>query len=121
MTNMSEVVEGVILKKTTNIRAVSGGPSKQVTLEVDYNGLLIQDIFAKALKDDVISWANGSGGRKNFENIVNGSTIKVSAKHPGSLQTDPETAMINKLVGMGEQEREDFLLKMIEKARAKTK
>jgi len=73
-------------------------------------------VFTKALKNDVIAWANGAGGRKNYDNLVNGQVVKISAKSPGSLQLDPETAMVIELRKKPESEREGYLRDLLAKA-----
>ena len=99
MINMNEVVTGVVLTKVCSISPDSDskkeGVKKTITLRMSYEGLTLGDIFAKALKDDVISWANGAGGRKNFDNLKHNQVVEVSAKSPGSgPAADPMTAII---------------------------
>jgi len=119
--NMNEVVVGVVLTKVVSVSpdndSKKDGVKKTVTLKMKYDGLTLGDVFQKALKDDVISWANGSAGRKNFDNLVNHQTIEVSAKTPGSAPTvDPETAMVAKLATMTSDEAADYLRELINKA-----
>jgi len=111
-------ITDVKLTKVCSITPFEGaGESKQVTLEVNYEGLTLGDVFTKALGADVIKWQNGSGGRKNFDNLNSGQVVKISAKAPGvKPQVDPETAMVNKLAGMSEKEREEYIVEMLAKA-----
>src|SRR3990172_8684202 len=97
--NMNEVITNVTLTKVVSVspdnESKKEGTKKTVTLKMKYDGLTLADVFQKALKDDVISWANGAAGRKNFDKLVDKSTIEVSAKSPGSgPQMDPIDAMI---------------------------
>lgn len=97
--NMSEIVANVTLTKVVSVSPDSDGKKdgtkKTITLKMKYDGLTLADIFAKALKDDVISWQNGSGGRKNFDKLTNHQVIEVSAKSPGSgPQQDPMDSII---------------------------
>jgi hypothetical protein len=99
MMNMNEVVVGVTLTKVVSISpdndSKKDGVKKTITLKMKYDGLTLADVFAKALKDDVISWANGSGGRKAFDRLTNHQVVEVSAKSPGSgPQADPMDTII---------------------------
>jgi ABC-type branched-subunit amino acid transport system substrate-binding protein len=88
MMNMNEVVANVTLTKVVSVSpdndSKKDGIKKTITIKMKYDGLTLADVFQKALKDDVISWANGSAGRKNFDRLVNHQVIEVSAKTPGS-------------------------------------
>ena len=88
MTNMSDVIEGVTLSEIRSMSpdndAKKSRESKQFTLRVKYDGLTLRDVFAKAFKTDVVSFVNGAGGRKNYDNIVNKQVIDISAKTPGA-------------------------------------
>ena len=95
--NMQEVIVGVTLTKVVSIspdnESKKEGLKKTITLQMRYDGLTLGEVFQKALKDDVISWANGSGGRKAFDKLTDKQTIKVSAKAPGSSPAEaPEDA-----------------------------
>lgn len=116
--DLMQVVKGVVLTKVCSIKPDTDSPeSKKITLKMSYDGLTLNDIFIKALKNDVISWANGSGGRKNYDKLADLCTIKVSAKSPGSLAVDPETAMVAHLATMAEDEAETYLNDMLIKSR----
>ena len=98
--NMNELVSGVTLTKIVSIspdnESKKEGTKKTITLKMKYDGLTLADVFAKALKDDVISWANGSAGRKNYDKLTNHQVIEVSAKSPGSgPQADPLDVIID--------------------------
>ena len=104
--NMNEIITGVTLTKIVSIspdnESKKEGTKKTITLRMKYDGLTLSDVFQKALKDDVISWANGSGGRKAFDKIVNKSTIDVSAKSPGSAPMEcPENAFLREAKAAG--------------------
>ena len=114
-------VVNVTLRKTIDISPDSdtkkAGIKKTVVLSVNYNGLTLQDVFLKALDKDVVSWQNGSGGRKNYDNIINASIIKVDAKAPGrGPQVDPEDAMVAKLATMNPEEQAAYFADLMAKA-----
>lgn len=114
--NMSEDIINVTLTKVCNIKPVKDSTeSKQITLAVKYDGLTIGDVFTKALRSDVISWQNGPG-RKGYVGLVNKSTITVSAKAPGAVTIDPETAMVAKLVTMTPDAQKVYLQELANKA-----
>jgi len=113
---MNESITSVTLTKVCNIKPFKGATdSKQVTLAVKYDGLTIGDVFAKALRSDVISWQNGPG-RKGYDTLIDKSTITVSAKAPGAITIDPETAMVAKLRNMTVDERTKELERLAELA-----
>ena len=114
-------VVNVTLNKTIELSpdadAKKAGDKKTVTLCVKYDGLTLQDVFLKALDKDVVSWQNGSGGRKNYANLVDKETIKVDAKAPGKApQIDPETAMVAKLATMNPEEQATEIARLLELA-----
>jgi len=117
--DLKQKLEGIKLVKATSVKPYKEATeSKSLYIEMDYSDLTIEDILAKALKSDVIDWQNGSGGRKNYKNLVNGETIKVKASAPGSApQIDPETAMILKLQAMSPEEQEKYLAELASKVK----
>ena len=96
---MNDVIEGISF---TELRSVSpdndskkAGDHKEVNLRIKYDGLTLKDIFVKAFSSDVVTWANGGSGRKNYDKLVNRQTIDIDARSPGkSPQLDPIDAMI---------------------------
>lgn len=114
--NMNEGIVNVTLTKVCNIKPVKDSTeSKQITLAVKYDGLTISDVFTKALRSDVISWQNGPG-RKGYDKLINKSTITVSAKAPGAVTVDPETAMVAKLITMTPDAQKAYLQELAKKA-----
>ena len=110
--NMNEVIANITLVKIVSIspdnEAKKEGTKKTVTLRMKYDGLTLADIFQKALKDDVISWANGSAGRKAYESIVDRSIIEVSAKSPGSSPIEsPEATLKREALAAGVDVNDD--------------
>ena len=94
MTNLKDKVQGVTLSKTIQVSpdedSKKAGIHKTIILKVKYDELTLEDVFLKALDKDVVSWQNGSGGRKNYVNLVDKSTIVVNAKSPGKApEIDP--------------------------------
>ena len=118
--NMNQSITGITLTKVCNIKPFKGATdSKQVTLAVKYDGLTIGDVFAKALRSDVISWQNGPG-RKGYDTLVDKSTVNISAKAPGATTVDPETAMVAKLMSMSAEEQVTYLKELAAKAAGHT-
>ena len=114
--NMNESITGITLTKVCNIKPFKGATeSKQVTLAIKYDGLTIGDVFAKALRSDVISWQNGPG-RKGYDDLIDKSTVNVNAKAPGAATVDPETAMVAKLIAMTPEEQKTYLQELAKKA-----
>jgi hypothetical protein len=114
--NMNETITSTTLTKVCNIKPFKGADeSKQVTLAVKYDGLTIGDVFTKALRSDVISWQNGPG-RKGYDKLIDKSTITVSAKAPGAVTIDPETAMVALLTAMSPEEQVTYLKGLAAKA-----
>lgn len=104
--NMNEIIAGVTLTKIVSIspdeEAKKAGIKKTFTLKMKYDGLTLNDVFQKALKDDVISWANGAGGRKAYDKLTDKSTIEVSAKSPGAAAYEsPEDAFLREAIAAG--------------------
>lgn len=114
--DLNESITNVTLTKVCNIKPVKDSlDSKQITLSVKYDGLTLGDVFTKALRSDVISWQNGPG-RKGYDGLVDKSTVNVSAKAPGAVTVDPETAMVAKLLTMSPEEQANYLRQLAAKA-----
>jgi hypothetical protein len=97
--NLTDTIEGLTFSEHRKISpdedSKKDGVSKTILLEIDYNGLTLLDLLAKAFKSDCVSWQNGSGGRKAFDKLEDKQTVKVSAKSPGGApQIDPIDAII---------------------------
>ena len=122
MTNMNEIVAGITLTKVLSVspdnESRKEGIKKTFTVRMHYDGLTLADVFAKALKNDIISMQNGNGpgARKNYDKIIDRQTIEISAKSPGAgAQIDPETAMIMKLQAMKPEEQVAYLKELAAK------
>lgn len=114
--DMNKSITNVTLTKACNIKPFKGATdSKQITLAVKYDGLTLGDVFAKALRSDVISWQNGPG-RKGYDALIDKSTVNVSASKPGAVTVDPETAMVAKLIAMSPGEQTIYLQELATKA-----
>ena len=99
MANLNDVIEGITLSRWVNVSpdedAKKDGIKKLINLEVNFTGATLQDLINSAHKPSTVSWQNGSGGRSNFDKLVDKSTIKVSFKSPGGApQIDPVEAII---------------------------
>ena len=102
--DMNEIIKGVKLTKVFQVSpdedSKKTGISKQVTVEMSYEGLTIKDIFTKALSHDIIPLQ--AELRKSYSSLVDRSTIKRSAKSPGvPLQKDPMEALIEEANSRG--------------------
>lgn len=108
-TNLKDKVAGVTLTKACSIKADGDSTeSKTINLEVKFDGVLLEDVFAKALSSTVITWQNGVG-RKNFDTYKSNQVVKVDFKAPASKpQVDPVTAMIQMAAAAG-MSVEDYL------------
>ena len=103
-------LDGIVMTKTITISpdedAKKAGEKKTIVLKMDYDGLTVEDILLKALDKDVISWQNGSGGRRNYDNLTNNQVVKVKASAPGKApQVDPKVAYENEFNAMTPEEQ----------------
>ena len=116
--DLTQMISGVTLTKAITVSpdedAKKVGTKKTIVLKVKYDGLTLESIFLKALDKDVISWQNGSGGRKNFDNLVDKGIVNVDAMAPGRMpQVDPETAMVAKLAAMTPEEAKAEVARLV--------
>jgi len=102
------------LSKVCSVKADEDSTeSKQVTVNVKYDGLTLKDVFTKALSSDIIKWQTSA--RKRFD--ILGKAENVTAKSPGAApQVDPELAIIARAQSMTKDERKAYLADLIEKA-----
>lgn len=116
--DLTQVVKNVVLTKVTSFKAdADSTESKTVTLKVKFEGVTLNDVFAKAMAGTVIQWTNGQG-RKNYDNWIDKQTVNIDFKAPAIVPVvDPETAMVAKLQSMNPKEQGEYLLQMIEKAK----
>ena len=119
--NLKDIIEGISFSEFRSISfdndSKKAGDKKTVSLKVNYDGLTLGDVIAKAFNSDCVSWANGSSGRKNYNNLKDRQVIEISAKTPGKApQVDPEQAMIAKLQAMTPEEQKTYLATMLTKA-----
>jgi len=114
----TQKVSGVTLTKNIQVSpdedAKKQGIKKSIILKVSYDGLTLEDVFLKALDKDVVSWQNGSGGRKNYDNLIDKGTVKVNASAPGKApQVDPKEAVAADLAGMNEDEQQAYFKELL--------
>jgi len=119
--DLNQIISDVVLTKTITVSpdedSKKAGTFKQVVLKVKYDGLTLESIFLKALDKDVVSWQNGSGGRKNYDNLIDKGTVNVDAKAPGKApQIDPEEAVAARLTAMTPDEQKVYIDNLIAKA-----
>ena len=116
MISLNEKITGVKLIRRCSIKPdKDSNESKQVNLEVTFDGVELESVFQKALSATVIQWQNGPG-RKQFDQWKNGQTVEVQFSAPGRVQIDPETAMVAKLQTMTSEEQVKFLKELTAKA-----
>jgi len=114
-TNFNDIVAGVTLTKVCSVKPDGDSEeSKQVTVNMIYNGLRLGDIFTKALSSDIIKFQ--ASARKRFDKLE--KVIDVHAKSPGATpQVDPEDAIRAKIAGMKtKEEKLAYVNSLIEKA-----
>jgi hypothetical protein len=58
--------------------------SKRFTLRFKFNHEPLSGVFAKALKQAKVDWANGGSGRDNFDKLKDNQIIVVDWKSPGA-------------------------------------
>lgn len=120
--NLNDVIEGITLSRwisvSPDVDAKKDKIKKIINLEVDFTGLTLQNLIIKAFKSDVVAWQNGSGGRSNFDKLIDKTTVKVSSKSPGGgPQIDPLDAIIAnaKAAGMA---IEDYIINELKRRNA---
>lgn len=114
--DLNQVVTGVTLTKACSIKADADSvDSKTVNLRIKFDGVTLQDVFAKAVQSVVIQWQNGPG-RKQFSSWKANQTIDVEFKAPGRTTVDPEAAMVARLATMTAEERAQFIADLMAKA-----
>ncbi len=108
--NLTEKLIGIVRTVKASIKPDKDSKeSKQVYLAIDYSECDVNDLLTKSAAHDKIAWQNGGGGRKDYDNIVAGSTIKVKASRPGAApEVDPITALIA-LAAAAKMSVEDYL------------
>ena len=116
--DLTQMISGVTLTKTITVSpdedAKKAGTKKTVVLKVKYDGLPLMGVFLKALDKDVVSWQNGSGGRKNYDKLIDKGTINIDAKAPGKApQIDPKEAVAADLATMNEDEQKAYFKRLI--------
>ena len=97
--DMNMVIDDVTLTKICSVKPDGeSDESKQVTVNMKYDGLTLRDVFTKALSSDIIKFQ--ASARKRFTSIK--SVENVNAKSPGAQpMVDPKTAMINEAKASG--------------------
>ena len=108
--DLHQKVDGLKMVKACSIKEDKDSTeSKTINLEVEFNGIILKNVFDKALSATVVQWQNGPG-RKNFNQWKNGQRVKIQFKAPAAApQIDPETAIINKVGSMTGAEKIAYL------------
>ena len=114
--DLTQTVKGVKLSKVCSIKPhAESEDSKQVTLEVSFDGVPLSAVFQKALSATVIQWQNGKG-RKNFDAWVNNQVVKVDFKAPAKApEVPPEDAIKAKMASMTPEERKAYKKALLDK------
>ena len=90
---LNTIINNVSLTKVCNIKPFEKAEeSKQITLNIKFDGVTLRDVLEKAITNTVIQWQNTN--RKNYESLVTNSTVNVSFKSPGRTTVDPKQALI---------------------------
>ena len=114
--DMKQIVKGVVLTKACSIKADKDSTeSKTIHLSVKFDGVVLQDVFDKAVSGAVIQWQNGPG-RSKYDSWKNGQGVTIEFKSPARTTIDPEVAMIAKLAEMSPEKQLEYLKSMMEKA-----
>uniref|UniRef100_A0A6M3XN09 Uncharacterized protein n=1 Tax=viral metagenome TaxID=1070528 RepID=A0A6M3XN09_9ZZZZ len=92
-------IGNIVLTKVCSVKPDGdSNESKQITVNMDYSGLTLYDVFVKALSSDVIKWQ--AAARKRFDSLDKVENVK--AKSPGMRpQIDPATALANEAIAAG--------------------
>ena len=113
--DLNQTVQNVTLEKICSIKPYKGAKeTKQINLEVSFDGATLRDVFLKALSAVVIQWQNGTG-RKNFDKWKNGQRVKIEFKAPSAIYTSPEEALLSKLASMDPKERAKYKKTLLDK------
>lgn len=114
-TNLTQVVKGVTMSKVCNLKADSGSTEvKQITVQVSFDGVTLNDVFEKAMSSTVIAWQNSN--RRNFDSLKNGQIAEISFKAPGRGGNNPMIALIAEAKAAGVDTNDiDALLEFISK------
>jgi len=98
---LTKVVSNIVLNKACSIKPFKDADTgKVIKLRVRFDGVTLNDIFAKAMSTAVIQWQNGPG-RSKFDQWENNQVVDIDFKAPGrTAQIDPEVAIANKIKGM---------------------
>ena len=94
--NMKESIKGITLTKACRFKVDKESELvKNVNLEFSFEGVILEEVFTKAVSSAVIQWQNGPG-RAHFNSWKNGQTVKIQFKAPGVRPVvDPITAILN--------------------------
>ena len=109
--DMNTIITGVTLTKVCSVKADQDSTeSKQVTVNVKYDGLTLRDIFEKALAGDIIKWQVSA--RKHFTTLK--KVENVDAKSPGRApQVAPEVAIKAKMASMTKEEKQAYIQSLL--------
>ena len=110
-------VQGIVLSKVCSVAADSEGKAagwtKQVTVEVDFSGVVLGSVFNKALASTVITVQNGKL-RKQYASLKHGQVIKVQFSAPAA--TDPIQASLEKFKAMTPEQKAAYMKQLQEMA-----
>jgi hypothetical protein len=81
--DLKQTVHGVTIAKACSIKPYKAADtSKQVTLNVRFEGVALQSVFDKAVAGAVIQWQNGPG-RSKFDTWKDHQVVDIEFKAPG--------------------------------------
>ena len=114
--DLTQVVEGITLSKVCSIKPDKESTEhKSINLNIKFDGVTLNDVFAKAVSSAVIQWQNGQG-RNKYDRWIDGQTVNIEFKAPARTTIDPEQAMIAKLQSMTPEEQSRYLAELAKKA-----
>ena len=109
------LVSGTVSAKASIKASKESSDSKTFTLRFKLVNVPLSDVMTNSLSKLVINWQNNN--RKNFDKLVDGTSIDLDYTRPASQYVDPELAIGQKLASMDTAEaREAYIAKLLAKA-----
>lgn len=118
---LATIVKGVKILKKLTIRPFTGAEEfKTVYLNIDFEGVSLQQVFNKACSSDVITWQNNN--RDKYDKIIDGSTIERKFSAPPATivsEAEGQMAFIAKLATLDtDEERQAYIEETLKDAKS---
>lgn len=113
--NLDQIINGVIITKSCSIKPHKDSTERKlINLAIKFNGVMLGDVFNKAVSQAVIQWQNGPG-RKSFDLWTDGQTVEIAFKAPGRQpQIEPEIAVKSRAKAINDRaERKRYINNLI--------